>query len=107
MDFNAFQNFIQFIDMLYWLGSMALAEIKNLKKLPQHPNLVQYSGYHFHSDSFWVAMEFCDMGDLSEYYKKHYPERVPLAHQVHFMYQVISKDQKEKNPHALEVSAKY
>ena len=50
-------------------------------------------------------MEFCDMGDLSEYYKKHYPERVPLAHQVHFMYQVISKDKKEKNRHALSVSA--
>ncbi len=87
--------------LCFFEGSMALGEIKNLKKLPKHPNLVQYRGYHFHSDSFWIAMEFCDMGDLSEYYRRYYPEKIPLAHQIHFMYQVIlltpHKKQNTKN----------
>ena len=69
-------------------GAVAFAEIKNLEKLPHHPNLVQYKGYHFHNESFWLYMEFCDMGDISEYYKKYYPAKIPLAHQMHFMYQV-------------------
>ena len=69
-------------------GSMAFGEIKNLQKLPHHPNLVKYIGYHFHNDSFWLFMEFCDMGDISEHYKKNYPAKIPLAHQIHFMYQV-------------------
>ncbi len=66
---------------------MALGEIKNLQRLPHHPNLVQYKGYHFHNDAFWLFMEYCDMGDISDHYKKHYP-KIPLAHQIHFMYQV-------------------
>ncbi len=69
-------------------GAIAMGEIKNLEHLPQHPNLVQYKGYHFHKDAFWVVIEFCDMGDLSDYYKKYFPAKIPLAHQIHFMYQV-------------------
>ncbi len=71
---------------------MALGEIKNLEKLPHHPNLVQYRGYHFHQDAFWLFMEFCDMGDISEYYKKNFPQKIPMAHQIHFMYQVGKND---------------
>ena len=69
-------------------GKIAMGEIKNLELLPQHPNLVQYKGYHFRKDAFWVVIEFCDMGDLSDYYKKYFPTKIPLAHQIHFMYQV-------------------
>ncbi len=81
-------NFFYFGLFFFFAAQVAMGEIKNLEHLPKHPNLVQYKGYHMRKDAFWVVIEFCDMGDLSDYYKKYFPSKIPLAHQIHFMYQV-------------------
>ena len=48
-------------------GYMAMQEIKNFDRLPGHPNLVQLLDFHYKDKSFWMVMDFSDVGDLDDY----------------------------------------
>ncbi|XP_013421639.1 uncharacterized protein LOC106181717 [Lingula anatina] len=69
-------------------GSTALSEIKVLQKLPSHQNLIRFLDYHFSQDSFWIVMDFCNMGEMKEYFVAHAP--IDLATKVDFMRQIAA-----------------
>ena len=48
-------------------GYMAMQEIKHFNRLPGHPNLVQLLDFHYKDKSFWMVMDFSDVGDLDVY----------------------------------------
>ena len=48
-------------------GYMAMQEIKHFDRLPGHPNLVQLLDFHYKDKSFWMVMDFSDVGDLDFY----------------------------------------
>ena len=51
-------------------GAEAMKEIKNFQKLESHPNIIYLYDFHYRDQCFWMIMEFCDGGDLSEFMKK-------------------------------------
>ena len=79
-------------------GSMAMVEIKNFQQLENHPNIVHLYDFHYRNNSFWMVMEFCDLGDLEQYMKK---TRLDTAALLNIMYEcadAIAYMHSRKNP---------
>lgn len=53
-----------------------LTEIKNLNKVGQHPFVVSLLDFEYSGDEYWLFMEYCDLGDLDGYVKKHNPNLI-------------------------------
>lgn len=54
--------------------SCVLTEIKNIQRIKSHPNIVQLFDFAYFNSAFWMIMEYCDLGDLAEYFKKYNPD---------------------------------
>ncbi|XP_031562348.1 uncharacterized protein LOC116298089 [Actinia tenebrosa] len=70
------------------IGSDAMTEIKNLQKLPSHPHIVKFFDSFFQANSFWMVMEFCNFGNLKQYFDKYKP--IDFVTKVEFMQQAAS-----------------
>ncbi|CAH1779261.1 unnamed protein product, partial [Owenia fusiformis] len=66
-----------------------MEEIKILQKLTDHANVVKFHDFHFLKKSFWLVMEFCDGGDLENYFKK-VEGKLDIAVKVDFMHQLAN-----------------
>ena len=53
------------------MADMAERELMILLKLQNHNNIVKIIDYVLEEDSFWIFMEFCDLGDLGIYLEEH------------------------------------
>lgn len=89
-------------------GAMGMDEIKKLQLISAHKHIVQLLDYFFQNQSFWIVMEYCDVGDLDRYmceYRPRTPAIVKLVHQcasaLRYLHtlspQVIHRDVKPGN----------
>ena len=51
-------------------GAIALKEIKNFQHITPHKHIVKMLDYDYGSKSFWIIMEYCDLGDLDHYMQR-------------------------------------
>ena len=68
-------------------GFQAMKEVKNFQKLGKHQNIVHLFDFYFRNNAFWFVMEFCDLGHLSQYMRKHNPG---FEKKLDIMYQCAS-----------------
>lgn len=54
-----------------FMMDMAKKEIKSLMTLNGHPNIVEYYDHWDDGSSFWLIMEYCQLGDLEHYILNH------------------------------------
>ena len=57
-------------------------DIENLDKIPKHRNLVNILHHEAAGGEYWIFMEFCDLGDLRNFFRKNKPD---LIFKVHVM----------------------
>ncbi|CAH1799253.1 unnamed protein product, partial [Owenia fusiformis] len=62
-------------------------ETKLLQNLGDHNNLVKLFDFFTIETSVWIVMEYCDKGDLLQYFKKN-KGNIDVALKVDFMYQM-------------------
>lgn len=88
----------------------AYTELQIFKELKKHKNIVELLHYHDDGSSFWFIMEFCDLGDLPTYFRKHHTVlnfyeklkiMVECASAITFMHSrhppIVHRDIKPKN----------
>ena len=51
-------------------GAIALKEIKNFQHITPHKHIVKMLDFDYASKSFWIVMEYCDLGDLNGYMQR-------------------------------------
>ena len=54
-----------------FIMKMAEKEIQNMMCCDGHPNIVRYFQHFDDGTSFWLAMEYCELGDLDHYLLNH------------------------------------
>ena len=64
---------------------MAVKEIRALEHAPKHDHVVHVVGYTFHENFAYIAMEFCDLGDMEGYVKRR--KGLSMQEKVLIMYQ--------------------
>ena len=65
-------------------GADAMVEIKHFQSVQNHPHIVALLDFHYKENAIWMIMEYCDAGDLENYFIKHSPD---MTEQVNIMYQ--------------------
>ena len=89
-------------------GPVAMTEIKHFQYLQKHPHIVKLHDFDYKINSFWIIMEFCDVGDLEWYYYEKTPDinetkdiMFQCASAVHFMHSrtkpAVHRDIKPQN----------
>ena len=68
-------------------GADTMTEIKHFRSVQNHPHIVELYDCHNKEKTIWMIMEYCDAGDLEQYYKKQIPD---IAQQLNIMYQSAS-----------------
>ena len=62
-------------------------DIENVDKIPKHRNLVNILHHEAENGEYWIFMEFCDLGDLRNYFRKNTPD---MTFKVHVMLESIT-----------------
>ena len=68
-------------------GSIAIAELKNFMFLKKHPHFVKMRHCNFQNNAVWIVMEFCEGGDLEQYFRRVNPS---IQEQLDLMFQSAS-----------------
>ena len=51
-----------------------MTEIKNFQNIKPHQNLVSMLNFHYMRNSFWLIMDYCDLGDMQQYFRENNPD---------------------------------
>ena len=68
-------------------GSVAISELRNFLFLKKHPHFVKMLYCDFRKNAVWIVMEFCEGGNLEQYFKRVNP---PIEAQLDLMFQSAS-----------------
>ena len=64
--------------------------LQTLKGLPRHGNVTEVYDVKADKDSMWIMMEFCDLGDLNQFFTVHYTYCQHFTVKVRLMKQIIA-----------------
>ena len=55
-----------------------------------HEQIIEVYDVKSWDDSMWIMMEYCDLGDLNQYFKRNWPLRNDIYQKVKLMQQIIN-----------------